>query len=133
LWLVSQAAGRKDWEKKALEILLFGTKRRDAAAEAVLDAGLCHGAAGIAHIYSRLFFSSGIKAFKETAEYWMEQVFKMAAFEDGLAGYKQRVSNQKGTWVNSAGVLDGIAGIGLALIAAISDTEPKWDECLLLS
>lgn len=133
LWLVSQAAGREDWEKKAMEILLFGTKRRDAGAESVLDAGLCHGAAGIAHIYNRIFFSSGIAAFKETAEYWIEQVFKMAAFEDGLAGYKRRVSNKKGTWVNSAGVLDGIAGIGMALIAAISDIEPKWDECLLLS
>jgi hypothetical protein len=27
-------------------------------------------------------------------------------------------------------VPDGIAGIGLALIAAVSDSEPAWDECL---
>ena len=31
------------------------------------------------------------------------------------------------------GFLEGIAGIGLSLISAISDTDPSWDECLLLS
>ncbi len=31
------------------------------------------------------------------------------------------------------GFLEGIAGIGLAFISAISDIEPAWDEYLLLS
>ncbi|MFM7431585.1 MAG: hypothetical protein ACKO1F_17035, partial [Flammeovirgaceae bacterium] len=42
----------------------------------------------------------------------------------------------KGTdngWVEFDGLLEGSAGIGLALLSAISDIEPKWDRCLLLS
>jgi hypothetical protein len=29
--------------------------------------------------------------------------------------------------------LEGIAGIGLALVSAISDIEPRWNSALLLS
>ena len=35
--------------------------------------------------------------------------------------------------MNEYNLLDGIAGIGLSLISAISSIEPQWDECLLLS
>jgi hypothetical protein len=31
------------------------------------------------------------------------------------------------------GFLTGAAGVGLALLAAISDVEPEWDRVLLLS
>jgi lantibiotic modifying enzyme len=133
LWQVSQVTGNKEWGKKAVDVLLYAAKRKNPGMENVADAGLCHGTAGIAHIYNRMFHSTGIEAFKETVEYWMRQTLRMATFDDGLAGYKKSVSPEKSEWENSASVLGGIAGIGLVLISAISDIEPKWDECLLLS
>ena len=71
--------------------------------------------------------------FKQAALYWFDQTLKMAKFEDGLAGYKTWRSIEYGGWQNDYGLLTGIAGIGLALISAVSDIEPAWDECLLLS
>lgn len=56
----------------------------------------------------------------------------MAKFEDGLAGYKTWQGAERG-FRNEYGLLEGIAGIRLVLLAYLSDEEPTWDECLLLS
>lgn len=131
LWLASQALGRKDWELEAKKTMLHSAKRRNLKQNLVVDAGLCHGTAGIAHIFNRLFIYTGLEELKEASNYWFEQTLKMAKFEDGLGGYK--------AWhgdvglENEGGLLDGVAGIGLALISAVSDIDPAWDECLLLS
>jgi len=57
----------------------------------------------------------------------------MTKFEDGLAGFKSWRTEEYGGLSNDLGFLEGIAGIGLALISSISDIEPAWDECLLLN
>lgn len=132
LWHASQALGRKDWEQEAIETLLHASKRRGLVENGVVDAGLCHGTAGIAHIFNRMYGYTGLEELKEASNYWFAETLKMARFEDGLAGFKAWQGNERG-WVNEPGLLEGIAGIGLALISAVSDIEPAWDECLLLS
>ncbi len=132
IWHASQALGRKDWEEEAIRILLHSARRRDLKENNVIDAGLCHGTAGIAHIFYRMYGYTGVEELKEASEYWFGQTLKMARFEDGLAGYKAWHGLDKG-WINEPGLLEGIAGIGLAMISAVSDIEPAWDECLLLS
>ncbi|MCL2040441.1 MAG: hypothetical protein FWG84_00185 [Bacteroidales bacterium] len=69
--------------------------------------------------------------FKNAADYWFDQTIKMSIFADGLVGYK--TWKGKEGWINSYGSLDGIAGIGLALLTYCYEVEPTWDECLLLS
>ena len=133
LYQASQATSNNAWKNIALEILHHSTLRKDLKKEGVIDAGICHGTAGIAHIYNRMYYNSKIIEFKEAKNYWIEETIKMAKFEDGLAGYKAWQTEKYGGWKNEYGILEGIAGIGLALILAVSDIEPKWDECLLLS
>ena len=116
--------------EEALGILLHACNRRELEKNGVVDAGLCHGTAGIAHIFNRFFQRTQHPAFKEAARYWFEKTLEMATFTDGLAGFRSRSDN---TWVNDTGMLEGISGIGLALISAVSAVEPKWDAALLLS
>ena len=132
LWQVSQKINDKVLENKSLEILLHSTKRRELKENFVFDAGLCHGTSGIAHIFNRIYRNTGIKEFKESSEFWFYKTMEMARFEDGLAGYKYWQS-WNNDWYNEIGFLNGITGIGLTLISAASDIDPKWDECLLLS
>lgn len=132
LWQTSQIISDKVLEHNSLEILLHSTERRDLKKNSVVDAGLCHGTAGIAHIFNRVYKNTGNKEFKESADFWFNETIKMAKFEDGFAGFKNW-QNWNNTWKNEIGFLNGIAGIGLAMISAVSDIEPKWDECLLLS
>ncbi len=133
LWQAGNNIDNKIWKEKAVKMLLHSTKRRDLKENSVIDAGLCHGTAGIAHIYNRMFHYTEKEEFRDSASYWYKETLKMAKFEDGLAGYKAWRSPKYGGWQKEYGFLAGIAGIGLTFISAISDIEPNWDECLLLS
>jgi len=133
LWQAAQSAGNKDWEKIAVDVWVDSTARKDIKENTVFDAGLCHGAAGIMHIYNRAYHYTGIDVFKELTLYWAEQTLKFAAYEDGYAGYKAWRTEKYGGWAPEAGFLEGIAGIGLALISLISDIQPKWDRALFIS
>lgn len=131
LWNASKVIDDAELEKNVIEVLLHTTKRRDLHTNQVKDAGLCHGTSGIAHIYNRMHINTGISEFKETSNYWFNKTLEFAKFEDGLAGFKYWRHGIG--WANDYGFLEGIAGIGLALISYVSDIEPAWDECLLLS
>ncbi|MFN8406236.1 MAG: lanthionine synthetase C family protein [Sphingobacteriaceae bacterium] len=135
LWQVAQAFDDTGLKEKVLEIMTYTAKRRDLEENRVCDAGLCHGAAGIAHIFNRFYQDTHNEIFKDAALFWYQQTLSMATFSDGLAGYKAWVGNatQEHTYEKCTGLLEGIAGIGLALIGAVADFEPSWDECLLIS
>ena len=133
IWNASQTIKNKEWENKALEILRYSIKRTDLEKNSVIDAGLCHGAAGIAHIFNRMYINTKNTEFKNAADYWYVETLKMANHENSLSGFKAWHTEKYGGWQEEFGFLEGIAGIGLALMSAISDTDPTWDEILLIS
>ena len=133
LWLAGENTRNEKWKKKAVEVLLHSTTRKEDKDTGVVDAGLCHGTAGIAHIYNRMFNYTGEIKFKEAALFWVEKTLKMAKYDDGFAGYKVWRSEKHGGLQNEPGFLEGISGIGLMLISSISEIKPQWDECLFLS
>lgn len=132
LWRASKALCRKDWEDEAKAILRHASQRRDLKENTVIDACFCHGTSGIAHVFNRMWRETGMPECKDAAAYWINQTLCMARFEDGLAGYKTWQGDKRG-FQNEYGLLEGIAGIGLALLSFLSDEDPTWDECLLLS
>ena len=111
-------------------LIYAATKRRDLQDNFVQDAGLCHGTAGIGHIFYRMWWNTRMPEFKAAADYWFEQTLKMARFPDGLAGFKAWHSEKYGGWVKDYGLLEGVSGIGLALLTYYYEIEPAWDECL---
>lgn len=124
----------EEWKNRALEVLLYAAeKRRNLEENSVRDAGLCHGTAGIAHIFYRTWWNTGVLEFKQAADYWFDKTLEMAKFPNGIAGYKTWKGLEYGGWQNDYCLLDGVAGIGLALMSYYTETEPSWDECLLLS
>lgn len=132
LWQAGKILNNEAWEQEALGIMLHASERKDLFKNDVMDAGICHGTAGIAHIFNRFYWETKMPVFKETANYWIDKTLKMATYDDGLAGYKAWQGEKLG-WMNEYNLLEGITGIGLSLISHISDEEPTWDRCLLLS
>lgn len=101
----------------------------------VRDAGLCHGAAGNAQIFRRLYCNVGDAKFWDAARVWLEETLACRQPGEGVGGYRMwgdLGDNQQG-WVDDASFLTGSAGVGLALLAGTTDVEPKWDRLLLLS
>ncbi len=132
LWHAAQTLQDNTLKKKALHILEQTTKRRNLQENRLLDAGLCHGTFGVAHMYRYLHKETGLAHFKETSEFWLEEALKMDTHKEGYAGYMQWRGDGKAQWRRETNLLEGVAGIGLALISYLAPFETKWDQCLLI-
>jgi lantibiotic modifying enzyme len=133
----AQSFGRDDWSREALAIARIAA-RRSREDTLVKDAGLCHGSTGIAHLFNRMAQASGDDELRDAAERWYRVALDMRRPGEGLAGLLSWVDvmeNGKfvgGEWKTEPGFLSGVAGVGLALLAAVTDFEPLWDRVLLV-
>jgi len=105
---------------------------RPVATSGVVDAGLCHGAIGLAHLFHRFYQASGELRFADAARAWFERGLAMRR-PHGLGGFGAMVPREHGDpeWRPHADFLGGATGIALALLATIRDDEPGWDRLLL--
>ena len=117
----------RDSEAKALEVLRGTSRRRELAPNGIFDAGLCHGAASVALMYHYMYGQTGETLFAETRDYWIGETLRMGRLEEGLAGYGAWHGVEYGGWKREYGLLEGIAGIGLMLLAALAN-DPKSDQ-----
>lgn len=104
--------------------------RRLGPSAGVLDAGLCHGSAGLAHIFRRWFEWTGDERFANAARYWYRTTLDYERPGTGIGGF---TALKEGTDHAHVGLLTGAAGVGLALLGVVCDLDPAWDRFLLLS
>ncbi|HEY0481478.1 MAG TPA: lanthionine synthetase C family protein [Kofleriaceae bacterium] len=125
------ATGRDDWRGEALE-LARGMAGRSFETSQVVDAGLCHGAAGVAHLFNRLAQATGDSELARTADTWFGHTLALRRGGEPIAGFPRAAfQGDELTWESSADLLTGASGVALALHAAISPIEPAWDQLLL--
>lgn len=126
-------AERADWRRAALDIARRAARRSKEDAR-VKDAGLCHGAAGLAHLFNRMYQATGEPWLKEAALRWIRETLDLRDPTVATAGFASWEPDGPGgnfSAVPRTGLLTGSAGIGLALLASVSDQEPNWDRVLL--
>ena len=103
----------------------------------VVDGGLCHGAAGVAHLFNRLFQATGDEVLKRAACLWLSRTLEMHQPGKGIAGFPKGAPDSspkdEPRWSAELGILEGAAGVALALLAGITDIEPQWDRVMLTS
>jgi hypothetical protein len=100
----------------------------------VADAGFCHGAAGVAHIFNHLHQATGEERFGDAARDWIERVYAHRAEGEGVAGFRawNPDPNAASKWLVEPGLLAGAAGVGAVLAAACTSLPPRWDGMFLL-
>jgi lantibiotic modifying enzyme len=118
----ARATAHAGWAEQALDVARRTTARRSPTDAGVFDACLCHGSAGLAHQYARLWNATGEVAFADAARRWAEEALNLR--QPG-AGYS--LDGQK----PDAGVLLGAAGVALGLLSVASPVEPAWDACIM--
>lgn len=130
----ARRAGNTRWEAAALDLA-----ERAAATPLdqchIVDHGLYQGAAGVAHLYNRMYQATGRLSLRDGARIWFARLLDMRYVRSGVGGfltYRPR-SGGGDPWIADPGLLRGAAGTALALLAAISDVEPRWDRALLMS
>ncbi len=126
-----RGAGVESWSNVALEIASACVERPILPMK---DACLCHGTAGIGLLYSRLYNATGDERYRDAAREWFRQTLE-ARTDGGLAGYLYWRPDKDGNygWRIDPGLLTGVAGTALCLLAACSEVEPAWDRLFLLS
>lgn len=134
LLVAARAVGEPGWEDKALEVAR-GAARRPPEQSSVRDAGICHGAAGLAHLFNRFWQASGEEVFRDAARFWIERTLEFRVPGEGIAGFRawHALPGPDGQWVAEPGLLEGATGVALVLLAAVSTVEPEWDRVLLVS
>ena len=129
------AARRLDvpaWEEAAMAAARKAAVR-PLAATRVTDAGLCHGAAGLAHVFQRLFQATGEVLFRDAARAWIDRILDMRRPGTGIAGFSSwtpdpATGSADPVWREDASLLTGATGIALVLLAAVAPQEPAWDR-----
>ena len=134
-WLASARAGADGaLEKEALRLArgLAGLSARELG---VNDAGLCHGAAGLGHLFNRLFQTTREPLFAAEARHWFRAALELRRPGSGVGGFVAAgvAEGDAVRWESDPGFLTGAAGVGLALLAAAGSVEPAWDRALLVS
>jgi hypothetical protein len=131
----ARSFGRPDWEDEALALARLAATRSEEAAGA-LDACLCHGTAGNAHLLLRLHHATGDPILGDAALEWLGRTLEHRRPGEAVAGFPTwlpELAGDGGEWYPDPGFLMGAAGVGLALLAAVSDVEPAWDRVMLIS
>src|SRR6185436_12774096 len=69
LMTAARHARKTAWETAALDIARKAAQR-PADQSGVVDAGLCHGSAGLGHLFNRMHQATGDAALGDAARYW---------------------------------------------------------------
>jgi lantibiotic biosynthesis protein len=125
----------------ALEAEAIATAQASAARApegcGVVDAGVCHGAAGLALLFARLYNATLDERYRERAVQWARGTLGLQKEGVGIAGYQAwgpiPGEGMKLGWTDDVGFLTGTAGIGLTLLGLATELEPKWDRMLMTS
>jgi hypothetical protein len=80
LWLAGSAAGEISWREKAAAVFQRAARRTDLREAGVVDVSLCHGTAGIAHLFNRAYYHTGIAALRAALDYWLRQTIGKATY-----------------------------------------------------
>lgn len=116
--------------------------RRPLDQAGVVDVGLCHGSAGNAHLFHRLYLATGDPGFKAAAQSYFADVLKRRRPGAGCAGFlhyapdddvEEDGASHPDAYKATPGLLEGAAGVGLALMDLLDTREPTWDRLLQAS
>jgi hypothetical protein len=134
LHLAAVGANRPAWREEALAIMRKAA-RRPPEDSGVVDAGLCHGSAGLVVLFHRMYQATGADEMAEAGRYWVRRTLKFRR-PGGVAGYFSRTGTTESgeeQLIGEHGLVTGAAGIALALLSAAAPVEPAWDRALLVS
>ncbi|MDR0602746.1 MAG: hypothetical protein LBG80_00405 [Bacteroidales bacterium] len=96
-----------------------------------VDSGLENGLAKNAFVAIKYYLKTGIVEFKEVAEDSIDKLFKITNYKDKRNSSDFWLTSSRGIWSTHDGFINGLAGIGLVLLYALTGIDSGWDEPLV--
>jgi lantibiotic biosynthesis protein len=96
----------------------------------IVDAGICHGSAGIVHICSRLSAFAESEALNAARKYWLNRLIQFGSADSAKSKFPawNPMANQ---FEYRSGLLSGSSGVGLVLLSQI-ESNLGWDYPFLV-
>jgi lantibiotic biosynthesis protein len=136
MFQIARRLQRADWRRAAQE-LLEGCLERPADISGMADATLCHGSAGVAHVFNRLYQTEGDLRCRDAARSWFEWILTTraacASMSGGISSIEMRSPLTVDGFRADLSLRRGEPGIALALLAAATSIPPDWDRMIFLS
>jgi lantibiotic modifying enzyme len=129
LWIAGHVLHSHVYQEIALQGMQAILKRPPET-QAIDPLTLCHGIAGLMLICLRFLHETKSPEIHKHIPNLVNQIIQ--EFHPELP-FGFRYTFKSGIQLDSLGVLTGVSGTMLALLATISDVEPQWDRALLLS
>jgi hypothetical protein len=129
LWFAGEALHNAEYQRFAIESM-EAVYRRPIEVRRIASPTFCHGVAGLLQIVLRFAHETGLPQLTEAARALGEQLLSLYE-PDSLLGYYNLEPG--GKRVDQPGLLDGVPGVVLVLLAAATPVEPGWDRLFLLS
>ena len=117
--IVGKCTGNTDFANYGTRILTSAAVRKDLKVNLVSDPFFCHGTSGLMMIFLNAYKLTGEQVFLESCNFW---------FEKTLYFLKQEKWQDYPT-----DLLNGLAGIGLALLSFESHENLMWEKLLLIN
>jgi class I lanthipeptide synthase len=123
--------------EQAAVALACRAAERSLSDTGVVNGGFCHGAAGLAHLYNRMYQATGEPKLGRAAVFWLERTlgfYRLARDNGGswVQGRWDPGQRERWTWTGIE-LVEGAAGVALVLLAAATSVEPTWDRMFLVS
>jgi hypothetical protein len=134
LLTAGRAVAAADWCAEGVATLRAAAAR-PRTTTGVDDAGLCHGALGLSHVFHRAYRATGDATFAAAARAWLTSALDLRTPGHGIGGFRTWAplpGDPTFVWSGDRTLLTGSAGIALALLAAISPIAPAWQRLLCL-
>lgn len=110
------------WREMAGKLAEQTRQRTDRDSTLAGDSHFCHGTAGLAQVYKKLFAITADERFRKCAEYWIDLTLKYLDKELEENMYENKECD----------LLNGLPGINLVLLSCICKKELTWSKLLLL-
>ncbi len=126
----ARCAGRSDWalESRSLGLRCAATGFEESG---VADAGLCHGASGVAHLFRRLARAHRDPDLSSAGDRWHEHALRMQM--EALPDRHPERPIPPRPERSEPGLLTGGGGVLLSLASSLTDEDFGWDRFLFLS
>ena len=131
LRFVGERTGNPEWISEA-RALMSRTVHRNLDI-GIMDAGLCHGALGVAHIFNRSYHTYQEEIYRTAALMWVQKGLSFRKPGSGIAGYYAWNISSLPREEANVSLLSGVVGIALVLLSFIAPVEPRWDRLMLMS
>lgn len=123
-WEAAKAIDNQSWKNEAINIFDFACTRRDLEKNLVTNAYICHGTSGIALIFNRIYRETKFQRYKDARDYWVSKTLALGEKE----GYRTGGDD------TAIGILGGLTGVGLMLLACLNEKKCAcWDKLLFIN